>query len=344
MPVLTRADLGVGYTRRCLAKILVTGGAGYIGSHTRYFLEKQGHSVIVADNLSRGHKEAVPGDLLRVIHLCETDRLTTLIRNERIDAVIHFAAYIAVGESTQIPEIYFANNVSGSISLFEAMLHCDVKRVVFSSSAAAYGIPQRVPITEDQPFAPINPYGESKVMVEKILEWLDRYREFRSIRLRYFNACGAEPEAGLGERHDPETHLIPLLLRAIQTGKPVTLFGDDYPTPDGTCIRDYIHVSDLAEAHVLAVEHLLKDGASEVFNVGTGFGHSVLEVVSAVESVAGTKVPYVMGPRREGDPPSLVADAQKLQSALGWRPKHADLNRIVGDAWQFATKHAETRI
>jgi UDP-glucose-4-epimerase GalE len=235
--------------------------------------------------------------------------------------------------------MYFVNNVGGSLSLFEAMVRCDVKRLVFSSSAAAYGIPERVPITEDQPYAPINPYGESKVMVEKILEWLDRYREFRSIRLRYFNACGAEPEAGLGERHDPETHLIPLLLRAIQTGKPVTLFGNDYPTPDGTCIRDYIHVSDLAEAHVLAVEHLLRDGASEAFNVGTGSGHSVLEVLTAVERVTGRMVPHTIGPRREGDPPSLVADSQKLQRALGWSPKRADLDRIVADAWQFAAKH-----
>jgi UDP-glucose 4-epimerase len=323
-----------------LARILVTGGAGYIGSHTRYFLEKKGHSVIVADNLSRGDKQAVPRDLLRIIDLSETDRLATLLRNERVEAVIHLAAYIAVGESTQIPEVYFVNNVSGSLSLFEAMLRCDLKRLVFSSSAAAYGVPQQVPITEDQPFAPINPYGESKVMVEKILEWLDRYREFRSIRLRYFNACGADPESGLGERHDPETHLIPLMLGAIQTGKSMTLFGDDYPTPDGTCIRDYIHVSDLADAHVLAVEHLLKDGGSEVFNVGTGDGHSVLEVLTAVERVTGKAVPHTIGPRREGDPPSLVADSQKLQRMLGWRPQRADLNRIVADAWQFAVKRS----
>lgn len=322
-----------------MAKILVTGGAGYIGSHTRYFLEKKGYSVIVADDLSRGHKEAVPPDLLRVIDLNETDRLTTLLEIECVEAVIHFAAYIAVGESTQIPEVYFVNNVSGSLSLFEAMLRCGVKRLVFSSSAAAYGIPKRVPITEDQPFAPINPYGESKVMVEKILEWLDRYREFRSIRLRYFNACGAEPEAQLGERHDPETHLIPLMLRAVQTGKPMTLFGNDYPTRDGTCIRDYIHVSDLAEAHVLAVEHLLRDGSSEVFNVGTGEGHSVSEVLTAVERVTGKKVPYTIGPRREGDPPSLVADSQKLQRTLGWRAERNDLSRIVADAWQFAMNH-----
>jgi UDP-glucose 4-epimerase len=216
------------------------------------------------------------------------------------------------------------------------MMQAGVKKVVFSSTAAAYGTPQHVPITEDQPYAPINPYGESKVMVEKILEWLDKYQEFRSIRLRYFNACGAEPEAGLGERHDPETHLIPLILRAVQTGKPVTLFGDDYPTEDGTCIRDYIHVSDLAEAHIFAVEHLLKGGESEVFNVGTGWGQSVKQVLTAVERVTGKQVPFEMGPRREGDPPSLVADSTKLQTKLGWKPKRADLDRIVTDAWKFA--------
>ena len=319
-----------------MAKILVTGGAGYIGSHTRYFLQQQGHSVVVVDNLSRGYRDAVPPDILHEIDLRDTDRLIELLTRERVDAVIHFAAYIAVGESTQVPETYFLNNVAGSISLFEAMLKTGVKRIVFSSTAAAYGIPQRVPITEDEPSAPINPYGESKVMVEAILECLDRYRELRSIRLRYFNACGAEPAARLGERHEPETHLIPLILRAVITGNPVTLFGDDYPTPDGTCIRDYIHVSDLAEAHVFALQHLLNGGTSEVFNVGTGSGHSVKEVLASVERVTGKPVPHKIGPRREGDPPSLVADSQKLQTTLGWRPKRADLDRIVSDAWAFA--------
>jgi UDP-glucose 4-epimerase len=270
----------------------------------------------------------------------ETDKLAKLLADRRIEAVIHFAAFIAVGESTRVPELYFENNVGGSLSLFQAMLHADVKHIVFSSSAATYGIPNHVPITEDEPYAPINPYGESKVMVEKILHSLDQYRDVRSICLRYFNACGAEPAAGLGERHDPETHLIPLILRAIQTGKPMTLFGDDYPTPDGTCIRDYIHVSDLAEAHILAVENLLEGGKSNVFNVGTGSGHSVKEVVSAVERVTGKKVPHTIGPRREGDPPSLVADSQKLQSAMGWKAKCADLDRIISDAWQFAQRHA----
>ena len=319
-----------------MARILVTGGAGYIGSHTRYFLEKNGHSVVVVDDLSRGFKQAVPDGALREVDTRNTAKLTSLLQQERIEAVIHFAAYISVGESTQRPELYFSNNVCGSLSLFEAMLEAQVKCLVFSSTAAAYGIPAKVPIPEDEPYAPINPYGESKVMVEKILEWLDRYREFRSIRLRYFNACGAEPESGLGERHDPETHLIPLMLRAIQTGNPVTLFGDDYPTPDGTCIRDYIHVSDLAKAHIVAIEHLLRGGKSDVFNVGTGAGQSVKQVLAAVEKVTGKKVPHTIGPRREGDPPSLVADSRKLQNALGWRPERADLERIVADAWAFA--------
>ncbi len=326
------------YTRKCLAKILVTGGAGYIGSHTRYFLEKRGHSVVVVDNLSRGYREAVPPDILRVMDVRDTGQLAKLLSDERIEAVLHFAAFIAVGESTQVPELYFANNVGGSLSLFEAMIQAGVRHVVFSSTAAVYGVPQRVPITEQEPDAPINPYGESKVMVEKILEWLDRYRDLRSVRLRYFNACGAEPESGLGERHDPETHLIPLILRAVQTGKPVTLFGDDYPTPDGTCIRDYIHVSDLAEAHIHAIEHLLDGGNSDVFNVGTGSGQSVKEVLASVERVTGKKVPYTIGPRREGDPPSLVADSHKLQSTLDWHPKRADLDRIVADAWHFAQR------
>ncbi len=321
-----------------MAKILVTGGAGYIGSHTRYFLEKQGHNVIVVDNLSRGYAESVPAAILRQINLHDTQKLIDLMRDEAVDAVIHFAAYISVGESTVLPELYFTNNVAATISLFNAMLEAGVKKLVFSSTAAAYGIPAKVPITEDEPYAPINPYGESKVMVEKMLEWLNKYREFRAIRLRYFNACGAEPEAGLGERHDPETHLIPLILKAVQTGEPVKVFGIDYPTPDGTCIRDYIHVSDLADAHIFAVEHLLSGGASDVFNVGTGHGKSVKEVLASVERVTGKKPPFTIGPRREGDPPSLVADSSKLQTKLGWAAKRADLDKIVADAWQFAEK------
>jgi UDP-glucose 4-epimerase len=321
-----------------MARILVTGGAGYIGSHTRYFLEKGGHFVAIVDDLSRGFEQAVPAGALHRIDTRDTAKMTALLSQEHIEAVIHFAAYASIGESTARPELYFSNNVCGSLALFEAMLEAQVKYLVFSSTAAAYGIPAKIPIPEDEPYAPINPYGESKVMVEKILEWLDRYREFRSIRLRYFNACGAEPESGLGERHNPETHLIPLMLRAIQTGQPVALFGGDYPTPDGTCIRDYIHVSDLAEAHILAIEHLLGGGKSDVFNVGTGAGQSVKQVLAAVEKVTGKKVPHTIGPRREGDPPSLVADSRKLQNALGWRAQRADLERIVADAWAFAQR------
>jgi UDP-glucose-4-epimerase GalE len=319
-----------------VAKILVTGGAGYIGSHTRYFLEKSGHTTVVLDNLERGFQGAVPEGMLRKVDLRETAKVKQILQDEKVDAVIHFAAHISVGESTERPEFYFNNNVCGSISLFEAMIDAQVKCLVFSSTAAVYGIPPKVPIKEDQPYAPINPYGESKVMVEKILDWLDRFRGLRSVRLRYFNACGAEPGSGLGERHEPETHLIPLILRAVQTGKPVTLFGDDYPTPDGTCIRDYIHVGDLAEAHIVAVEYLLKGGKSDSFNAGTGSGHSVKEVLTAVEQVTGKSVPHSIGPRREGDPPSLVADSSKLQTTLGWKPKRADLERIVRDAWHFA--------
>jgi UDP-glucose 4-epimerase len=323
-----------------VSRILVTGGAGYIGSHTRHALEKRGHSVVVVDNLSRGYREAVPASILRVLDTRHKDKISGVLREERIEAVIHFAAYISVGESTQVPELYFANNVSGSLALFEAMMESGVNKVVFSSSAAAYGIPNHVPIPEHAPIAPINPYGESKVMVEKILEWLDRYRDFRSIPLRYFNACGADPEAGLGERHDPETHLIPLMLEAVQTDRPVTLFGNDYPTPDGTCIRDYVHVCDLADAHISAVESLLEGARSDVFNVGTGVGHSVKEVLAAVENVTGVQVPFTMGPRREGDPPSLVADSSRLQQILGWKPMRASLEQIVSDAWQFARQRA----
>lgn len=292
----------------------------------------------MVDNLSRGYAESVPAEILHKIDLNETQKIAELLRAQQIEAVIHFAAYISVGESTIRPELYFTNNVSSTLSLCNAMIETGVNKLVFSSTAAAYGIPAKVPITEDQPYAPINPYGESKVMVEKILEWLDKYRNFRAIRLRYFNACGAEPQAGLGERHDPETHLIPLILKAVLTNEPVTLFGADYPTPDGTCIRDYIHVSDLAEAHIFAVEHLLKGGLSDVFNVGTGHGRSVKEVLSAVERVTGKKVPHTIGPRREGDPPSLVADSTKLQTKLGWKPKRAELERIVEDAWAFAQR------
>lgn len=320
-----------------MPKILVTGGAGYIGSTTAHVLRQRGFDVVVVDDLSRGHEHNVRNVAFHKLNLADTSALTALIASEHVDAVIHFAAYIAVGESTRKPELYFANNVGASVSLFSAMLEAGVKRLVFSSTAAVYGMPEVIPIREEFPFAPVNPYGESKVMVEKILGWLDQFREFRSIALRYFNACGADPGSGLGEEHEPETHLIPLLFRAIRTGEPVTIFGDDYDTPDGTCIRDYIHVSDLADAHVLAVEKLLAGGSSDAFNVGTGTGHSVKEVVEAAEAVTGEKVPRSIGPRREGDPPELVANPEKLRRTLGWKPRYPDLEDIVASAWQFET-------
>jgi UDP-glucose-4-epimerase GalE len=302
-------------------------------------LIQRGYDPVVADNLSRGHRHNVDAKRLRVLDLADTDGLEQLMRSEGVQAVIHFAAFMAVGESVREPELYFSNNVGGSLSLFTAMQRAGVNRLVFSSTAAYYGNPERVPIPEDAPAAPVSPYGESKVIVEKILRWLDQYRGLRGISLRYFNASGADPEAGLGEEHDPETHLIPLLLRAVATGQPITIFGDDYATPDGTCIRDYIHVSDLAAAHIVALESLLAGGPSGAFNVGTGEGQSVLEVLRAVEEVTGRKVPHTIGPRRAGDPPSLVADSTKLRRTLGWEPRYTEIRDIVATAWEFQRKN-----
>jgi UDP-glucose-4-epimerase GalE len=325
-----------------MAKVLVTGGAGYIGSNTAHLLARRGHAVVIVDDLSRGHEHNVAALPFHRMNLADTQGLARLMTAERVDAVIHFAAYIAVGESTLKPELYFLNNVGGSLSLLSAMVETGVKRMVFSSTAAVYGMPGVEPIREDVPFAPVNPYGESKVMVEKILGWMDQYRGLRSIALRYFNACGADPESTLGEEHDPETHLIPLLLRAIATGDQVTIYGEDYDTPDGTCIRDYIHVADLAAAHLAALEKLLAGGSSDAFNVGTGRGHSVLETVRAVEQVVGRKVPRKIGPRRTGDPPVLVANSDKLKQTLGWKPKFTELADIVETAWHFEKKRGAT--
>ncbi len=325
-----------------MPKILITGGAGYIGSNTTQLLKRRGFDVVVVDDLSRGHKHNVKNVPFHQITLSETPALIDVLRCEACDAVIHFAAYIAVGESTQKPELYFTNNVGGTLSLLTAMVETGVKRLVFSSTAAVYGMPRTVPIPEDSAIAPLSPYGDSKVIVEKVLHWMDQFREVRSIVLRYFNACGADPDSTLGEEHDPETHLIPLLFRAIESGKPITIFGQDYPTPDGTCLRDYIHVVDLAEAHVLAVQKLLAGGSSDTFNVGTGEGHSVLEVVRSVEKVTGKKVPLAFGARRDGDAPVLVANSDKLRKTLGWKPRYPELDDIVTTAWQFEKRHIST--
>jgi UDP-glucose-4-epimerase GalE len=299
-------------------------------------LLKQGYDATVVDNLSKGYRHNVPEGRLHVMDLAETEKLSALIRDFRPEAVIHFAAFIAVGESMQEPGKYFGNNTCGSLSLLNAMTLAGVKHLVFSSTAAVYGNPHASPILETFPIQPVNPYGESKVMVETLLKWFDQIHHLTSVCLRYFNAAGGDPEGHLGEEHEPETHLIPLLLRAVRTGKPVTIFGNDYPTVDGTCIRDYVHVLDLAEAHILALEYLIGGGMSEKFNAGAGSGFTVLQMIQAVEEVTGQKVPYTMGPRREGDPPALVANSDKLQRKLGWKPKHSDLRTIVRDAWNFA--------
>ncbi len=316
-------------------KILVTGGAGYIGSHTVRMLLQQGHDVTVVDNLSTGYRHNVPADRLHQLDLADTEALVQLLTEKKCQAVIHFAGFIAVGESMRQPARYFGNNVCASLSLLDAMVRAGVKHIVFSSTAAVYGNPHATPILESFPIQPVNAYGESKVMVETLLRWFDEIHHLTSVCLRYFNASGADPEGVLGEEHSPETHLIPLLLRAVKSGQPATIFGDDYGTPDGTCIRDYIHVYDLAQAHILALEYLIGGGASEKFNVGTGTGHSVMETIRAVEEVSGSKVPYTVGPRREGDPPSLVAAADKLRQKLGWTPQYTDLRTIVQHAWNF---------
>jgi len=316
-------------------RVLVTGGAGYIGSNTTLQLLDAGYDVVVVDNLSRGHREAVEPARLRVIDLLDTEGLIRLMNEEPCEAVIHFAAYIAVGESMKVPEVYFQNNVAGSLSLLTAMVRTGIRQIVFSSTAAVYGMPERVPIVESEPYAPVNAYGESKVMVEKLLHWFDQIHGIRSVCLRYFNAAGADPAGRAGERHEPETHLIPLLFRAMRTGVPVTLFGDDYATPDGTCIRDYIHVTDLAQAHIRALGALAGGSPSRRFNVGTGRGFSVREVLKTAESICRSDIPHTIGPRREGDPPLLVADSSALQRELDWNPQYSDLATIVESAWKW---------
>jgi UDP-glucose 4-epimerase len=316
-------------------RIVVTGGAGYIGSHTVLQLLDRGYDVTVIDDLSYGYRHNVEPARLRDFNILDSAAVERVLREKPTAAVIHFAAFISVGESMKDPAKYFENNVSASLSLVDAVARAGIKSLVFSSTAAVYGMPAAVPIREDSPYAPVNVYGESKVMVEKILGWFDLIHDLKSVCLRYFNASGADPEGRRGEEHRPETHLIPLLFQAIQTGRPVNVFGGDYPTPDGTCIRDYIHVSDLAAAHIAAVEHLLNGGQSDKFNVGTGKGFSVKEVIQAVEKVTGRTVPYVVGPRREGDPPELVANSDKLRQLLGWQPLFSRLEDIVETAWKF---------
>jgi len=317
--------------------VLVVGGAGYIGSHTAKTLKKAGHTPVVFDNLSTGHRWAVRWGPLVEADLADKSVVLQTLHDHQIDAVIHFAANAYVGESMQNPAKYFRNNVANMLNLLEALHESNLQHIVFSSSCTTYGIPERVPISEDFPQAAISPYGESKLMGEKMLKWFGEGYGMSWVALRYFNASGADPEGEIGEVHHPETHLIPLVIEAA-LGKrpPVKIFGTDYPTPDGTAIRDYIHVMDLADAHVRALEYLLEGGPSTAFNLGTGYGNSVREVIAAVERVGGCKVPAEEAPRRAGDPPALVADPTKARKVLGWEALYKDINQIVETAWRFA--------
>lgn len=322
--------------------VLVTGGAGYIGSHAVLALQKAGYSVIVLDNLVYGHRE-IAEDVLKVKLIVgdTSDRalLDNLFANHDIAAVMHFAAYAYVGESVQTPDKYYRNNVLGTLTLLEAMLAAGIKYFVFSSTCATYGVPETVPITENEPQKPINPYGKTKLMVEDILEDFDTAYDFRSVRFRYFNAAGADPSGNLGEDHNPETHLIPLvLLTALGKRDSISIFGTDYPTPDGTCIRDYIHVSDLADAHVLGLEYLLKGGETAAFNLGNGNGFSVKEIIEASRAVTGKEIKAIECDRRPGDPPMLVGSAAKAKEVLGWNPQFADVTKIIAHAWQWHQK------
>jgi UDP-arabinose 4-epimerase len=316
--------------------VLVTGGAGYIGSHTARVLAEEGLQPVVLDSLVHGHREFVRFGPLVVGDVGDRELIARTVQEHRIEAVIHFAAFTAVGESMRDPRKYWTNNTLKTHALIDALVDAGVKTFVFSSTAAAYGMPQSLPLREDHPLAPVNPYGATKLAVEMILRTYGDAYGLRWMALRYFNAAGAHPDGTLGERHDPETHLIPLAIQAaLGRGRPLTIFGTDYETPDGTAIRDYVHVLDLADAHVRALRHLAAGGASDALNLGTGEGTSVKEIVDAVSAVVGKPVPHTLGPRREGDPPGLVADPSRAMSALDWTPRYADIREIIDTAVRF---------
>jgi len=332
--ILNRIEVGVG-------SFLVTGGAGYVGSHVVLALRERGDSVVVLDNLSQGHRAAVPdGVELVVADLADRAAVARLFAAHRFEAVIHLAALSLVGESMRAPLRYCADNLANTLRLAEAAVQAGCRRFVLSSTAALFGTPERLPIDEDAPLEPASAYGESKLMAERGLAWADQVHGLRFAALRYFNAAGADPAGRAGEDHAPETHLIPLAIdAALGLRPPLTVFGTDYPTPDGTCIRDYVHVTDLAEAHLLVLDRL--EHGSVRYNLGNGQGHSVAEVIAAVERVAGRKVPLVIGPRRAGDPPVLVASSARLRSDFGWSPRFARLDDIVGTAFAWRAAHPQ---
>ncbi|MCX7092487.1 MAG: UDP-glucose 4-epimerase GalE [Methylobacter sp.] len=316
--------------------ILVVGGAGYIGSHMVWLLGQKGVDVVTLDNLSSGHRDAVLHGQFVLGDIADRLILDKVFGEHKFDAVMHFASFIQVGESVLDPAKYYQNNVVNTLNLLNAMRAHGVDKFIFSSTAAIFGEPEYVPIGEAHPQSPINPYGWSKRMVEQVLADYDRAYNLKSVCLRYFNAAGAHPDGLLGERHDPETHLIPLVLQAASGQRPhITVFGRDYDTPDGTCIRDYIHILDLAEAHWLALQHLQSGGETRAYNLGNGNGYSVNEVIETARRITGRAIPVQEGQRREGDPARLVADAGKIQQELGWQPIYADLNTIVKHVWHW---------
>ncbi len=319
--------------------VLVTGGAGYIGSHTAQALARAGFRPVVVDNLERGHREAVQWGPLIEADMDDRDKLSRVFREYRIEAVLHFAGFAYVGESMHSPERYFRNNVIKTVNLLEILREEGIGNFVFSSSCATYGYPRQIPIAEDHPQEPVSPYGESKLMVERVLRWYGQIHGLSWISLRYFNAAGADPGGELGEDHHPETHLIPLAISAAMAQIPhLEIYGSDYDTHDGTAVRDYLHVSDLASAHIRALHHLTSGGASTALNLGTGKGHSVRDVVMMVEQVTGRRVPVKAAPRREGDPPCLVAQPVAAQKLLDWTPCHSSLEEIVRTAWNWKAK------
>lgn len=322
--------------------ILVTGGAGYIGSHTVADLLERGEEVVVIDNLLTGHREALLGGTLYEGDLRDKELLARIFAENNITAVIHFAASSLVGESMQNPFKYYDNNVYGAMCLLDAMQQAGVKKIVFSSTAATYGEPEKVPIEESDRTEPANVYGETKLMMERMMNWFDKVHGIRYVALRYFNAAGAHTSGKIGEDHRPESHLIPLVLQtALGQREFISVFGEDYPTEDGTCVRDYIHVSDLADAHIKSVEYLNNDGASNVFNLGNGQGFSVKQVIETAVKVTGRDIPVKFEARRSGDPAVLVASSEKARSVLGWKPSYNQLEDIISGAWQWHESHPQ---
>lgn len=323
-------------------RVLVTGGCGYIGSHNVKYLLDKGCEVIVLDDLVNGFRDAVPEGLLVEGDIGDSAFLDRLFFEHRIDAVMNFASFIEVGASVKNPSSYYLNNLGNTLVLLDAMVRHDVRKFVFSSTAAIFGNPEYTPIGEEHPKAPINPYGRSKWLVEQLLADYSAAYGLESVCLRYFNAAGADPSGDLGERHDPETHLIPLVLQAASRRRgAITIFGEDYDTPDGTCVRDYIHVNDLAQAHWLALEYMDKHRCSAAFNLGNGNGYSIRQVIDTVRKVTGKDFKVEIGPRRAGDPAVLVADSHRAREVLGWKPEHDSLETIVADAWRWEQRKGE---